>query len=105
MKTYITNSVWLNNVPKAHRSSNGNAQFTALLRTNSQKQAAELLGVSLGSLRYNGIRIAPERIGYAANAVPVAGIVVNDHTVYYRVEHTQNGYVGKWFEYSPPTKR
>jgi hypothetical protein len=94
-KTYLANSVLLRRVPDEHRASNGNCQFTIVVRAKSQKQVAELIGpgCSLGDLRdFCGIHEAGPKH---------ASIPQRDGVIYYHVEHTKHGYVGKWFEYQP----
>ena len=103
-KVYIANSVFLNEVPNAHRGNNGNCQFNILVATTSQKRVAELTGTSLSCLRRMGVHEAGKEIGYGDERKPVCEIVTKDETIYYNVQQTHKGYVGKWFEYKPKKK-
>jgi len=95
MKTYIASSVWLNKVEDRFRASNNNAQFTIVVRARSHKRVAELIGgnCSLYNLRsFCGIH----------EASPMhAEIPKLDDVIYYHVEDTKKGYVGKWLAYLP----
>lgn len=93
MKTFISFSVWLSKVPSEHRASNNNCQYTVLVRAKTKKRVAELLDVSQHSLRnFHGCEIASPQY----TAIPQ-----KDEVIYYLVDHTKNGFVGKWFEYNP----
>jgi hypothetical protein len=91
MKTFISNSVFLSDVPKEHRSANGNCQYATVVRAKTKKRVAELLECSYGTLVnfYGCHEAGPNHIG----------IPQKDETIYYRVEHTKTGFVGEWFEY------
>jgi len=92
IKTYISCSVFLPDVPAAHRSSNGNCQYTAVVRAPTKKRVAELLRTSYGQLvNFHGCHEA----GSLHLAIPK-----KDEVIYYLVEHAKTGFVGKWFEYS-----
>jgi len=93
MKTLISLSVFLPKVPKEHRSSNNNCQYTVVVRTKTKKRLAELLGVSQHTLRnFYGCELAgPNHVG----------IPQKDEVIYYYVDMTKYGHVGKWFEYNP----
>lgn len=91
MKTYIANSVWLYGVEDRFRASNGNCQFTIVVRAKNQKRVAELIGgnCSLHHLqKFCGIRLASDAH---------ANIPNRDNVIYYYVAHLDN----KWLAYLP----
>lgn len=93
MKTFISLSVFLFKVPKEHRASNNNCQYTVVVRAKTKKRVAELLEVSQHALRtFHGCEIASPKH---------AAVAQKDEVIYYFVDSTKNGWVGKWFEYNP----
>lgn len=95
LKTYLANSVWLHRVEDKYRASNGCKQFTIVVRAPNQRRVAELIGgnTSLRHLRvYGGIHEASE----AHSSIPTM-----DEVIFYHVEDTKHGYVGKWLAYMP----
>lgn len=92
MKVFISNSVRLSRVPSEHRASNGNCQYTTMVRAKTKKRVAQILGCSDHILRtFYGCMPTdnPEKIA----------VVKKDETIYYHIGHTKNGYVDKWAEY------
>ena len=92
IKTYLANSVLLRHVPAEHRATNGNCQFTIVVRSASHRKVAEMLGpgCSLHCLRsFYGIHVDEAR----------RHIAKKDETIYYQPGHTANGYIQDWFEY------
>ena len=90
LKTYLASSIPVWGVPKDHRGSNGNSQCTVVVRTTSQKRAAEILGVSVRYLReYGGIQ---DRTGEKWDSV-----CLEDETAYYQPGCTRKGLVHDWF--------
>jgi hypothetical protein len=92
MRTYIALSVYLYRVPKEHVAPNGSRQFAILVRSNSQRAVAALLGTSLSQMRnFNGIHeFTSDVVSY--NKFRVADIVKKDNTVYYEWNNA-------WYEY------
>lgn len=97
MKTFMAMSVDLRPIPNKHRGSNQNAQFTIVVRAESRKKVAEMLGSSTHHLRdFCGIRELD------AKAEPrYASIPKKDNVIYYHVEQTKFGFVNEWLEWTP----
>jgi len=93
MKTFICNSVLLPNVPEEHRACNGCFQYTVLVRAKTKKRVAELLRCSYNMLH--------NFYGCCEATANHMSIPQKDETIYYLVEHAKDGWVNKWFEYTP----
>ncbi len=97
VKTYLANSVLLRHVPEEHRATNGNRQFTIVVRATSQKKVAEMLGpgCSLNCLRdFYGIHVDESR----------RDIAKKDGVIYYQPGQTAHADIKEWFEYEDKDK-
>jgi hypothetical protein len=101
-KIYMANGVHLSYIPPEQRGSNGNAQFTILCLTTTKKRVAELCdrSTTVHHLnKYGGLCVRTDgKNGFHGEHIHL-DICKKPDTIYYFVEHTKNGYVGKWFEY------
>ncbi len=83
-------------MPKEHVASNGNRQFTILVKAKSKRAVVELLGggMTLHHLTgFCGCHVAPEELGFNKRR-KVSDIVQEPSVIYY--EHQQD-----WFKYTP----
>lgn len=96
MKTYLASSVWLWEVPKEHIASNGNRQYTILIKAKSKRAVCDLVGGAMSLHHLNnfcGAHVAPEHIGSGDKRRAVSDIVQDPGVIYY--EHWQD-----WFRYN-----
>lgn len=86
---YLVSSVHLRWVEDRYQASNGGKYFTVLIRADSKKQAAEIIGCPLHHLSRMGFRAIEKDHR-------LAEIPVKPYAIYYHVEQTKNGWVDKW---------
>jgi hypothetical protein len=91
IKTYLASLVHLRWVEDRFQASNGGKYYTVVIRANSKKQAAEIIGCPLNHLNRMGFREIQKdhRLG---------SIPVKPYVIYYHVEGTKTGFVDKWLE-------